>query len=153
MELTVEQIGNTLVLIAGIITSVTLIARSAGKGTQKMLEKALNDEIAPLVASQEQTEKKLDALKVQVDANTLMTSRVDLSNAIKESPKEHQAILHLAECYFLGLRGNSYLFYKFKQWAEQEQVDIGYIIENIDEKKGDLWLTKDNYSKSTGKIS
>ena len=127
-SLTLWDFFSWIGMIAGAITGCTVIYNFLVKQRQKSLDASLDKALKPILERQAALEGKIDAMATNQLQNDLETARVDLMQAIQHAPSEHQAILALGERYFLELQGDTWMSGVFRKWAEDENVDINYII-------------------------
>ena len=132
--ITIGEIFTNISLVAGVITGVGVILKFVTKLASKTLKNALNEALKPIIEKQTALESGVTGIQLQLKENNLATARVDLFQAITHTPTEHKAILELAEHYFIDLSGNSYMYNEFESWANSQKVDIGYILEKVEEK-------------------
>jgi len=132
-ELTLGQIVQALTFIAGGIGALTAILKVSAKAWRKFFTSEFKKALEPLSEAQAGLKTDLADLRSDLARNSLQTARIDLLQAIVHTPTEHEAIFELAENYFLKLGGNTNMLGKFKNWAEQEEVDIEYILKKISE--------------------
>lgn len=86
----------------------------------------------------ENTDKRVERLERQMEANNLQTARIDLRQAIQHSPDNIPAVLELARLYFINYHGNADLGrkflawfkkYKVQEWADAHGEDVANLIE------------------------
>lgn len=71
--------------------------------------------------------KELKDLKYsQGDTNTRIT-RMELLGLVRDDPDNTDAILQVAEYYFIELDGNAYAHAIFEKWAVEHGVAIGWL--------------------------
>lgn len=129
--LTLGEIAKWLALVAGIITSVTVIYRILYKIVSKAFTAALDKSLETIHSQQAELAKSLRAVRNELSQNNLQTARVDLNQAIEHAPHEHKAILDLAWHYFVELGGDTYMTGLFKEWATKENVDVSHILQHV----------------------
>ena len=71
--------------------------------------------------------KSLEELQKKSNMRDIEISKLQISNLIEHSPKDHRAIQDEMDRYFLILHGDSWVFDKVSKWAGQESVNIDYI--------------------------
>lgn len=64
--------------------------------------------------------------KAQIDTNTRV-SRMELLLLIRDDPSNVDAILQVAEYYFIELDGNAYAHAVFEKWAKEHGVATGWL--------------------------
>ena len=64
--------------------------------------------------------------KTQKDTNTRVT-RMELLSLIRDDPENVDAILQVAEYYFVELDGNAYAHSIFEKWATKHDVPYGWL--------------------------
>lgn len=64
--------------------------------------------------------------KAQIDTNTRVT-RMELLSLIRDDPNNVDAILQVAEYYFIELDGNAYAHAVFEKWAKEHGVATGWL--------------------------
>ena len=75
----------------------------------------------------DQIKKELASIRnVQNEIITRVT-RAELSDLIKDSPDNVDAILQVAEYYFIELDGNAYAHAMFEKWAKEHNVPIAWL--------------------------
>lgn len=57
----------------------------------------------------------------------LRVTRMELLNIIEKEPNNVDAILQVAEYYFIELNGNAYVHSIFENWAKQHNVSIAWM--------------------------
>lgn len=57
----------------------------------------------------------------------LRVTRMELLNVIEKEPSNIDAILQVAEYYFIELNGNAYVHSIFENWAKQHNVSIDWM--------------------------
>lgn len=57
----------------------------------------------------------------------LRVTRMELLSIIEKEPENTDAILQVAEYYFIELNGNAYVHSIFEDWAKQHNVSIGWM--------------------------
>lgn len=57
----------------------------------------------------------------------LRVTRMELLNIIEKEPDNLDAILQVAEYYFIELNGNAYVHSIFEKWAKQHKVSIDWM--------------------------
>lgn len=71
--------------------------------------------------------KELSAIQKSVDEMNIRVTRIELSNLIRDYPNNIDAILQVAEYYFIELDGNAYAHAVFEKWAIDHNVAIGWL--------------------------
>ncbi len=122
------EIGAWLLGAAATISGLYALLSRVGN---KVLGAALEKYLKPIMEHQEALGKQVRALRNELAQNNLQTARVDLNQAIEHTPHEHKAILDLAWHYFVELGGDTWMTGRFIEWADQEHVDITYILKYI----------------------
>ena len=64
--------------------------------------------------------------KAQIDTNTRVT-RMELLSLFRDDPNNVDAILQVAEYYFIELDGNAYAHAVFEKWAKEHGVATGWL--------------------------
>jgi len=59
--------------------------------------------------------------------NDVRVTRIELKGLIRDDPDNVDAILQVAETYFIELDGNAYAHAMFEQWATEHNVAIGWL--------------------------
>lgn len=72
-------------------------------------------------------EKKMDRVCTSQDNMNLRLTRMELTNLIKDNPNNIDAILQVAEYYFIELDGNAYAHALFEKWAIEHGVATGWL--------------------------
>ena len=72
-------------------------------------------------------EKKMDRVCMSQDNMNLRLTRMELTNLIQNNPNNIDAILQVAEYYFIELDGNAYAHALFEKWASEHGVAIGWL--------------------------
>ena len=72
-------------------------------------------------------EKRLGAIEKGQDDMNLRVSRMELAGLIRNNPDNVDAILQVAEYYFIDLRGNAYAHAMFEKWAIEHNVPVGWL--------------------------
>lgn len=71
--------------------------------------------------------KELAIMKKSQDDTNIRISRMELMSLIKNDPDNIDAILQVAEYYFIELDGNAYAHAVFEKWAVEHGVAIGWL--------------------------
>ena len=71
--------------------------------------------------------KELRELKKSQDGTNLRVTRMELIGLIRDDPENIDAILQVAEYYFIDLDGNAYAHAMFENWAIKHGVAIGWL--------------------------
>ena len=71
--------------------------------------------------------KDLDGIKSAQNDTNIRVTRMELTNLIQIDPENIDAILQVAEYYFIELDGNAYAHAMFEQWAINHNVAIGWL--------------------------
>lgn len=69
----------------------------------------------------------LDSIKSGQNDLNIRVTRMELTNLIKNDPDNLDAILQVAEYYFIELDGNAYAHAAFEEWANNHGVAIGWL--------------------------
>ena len=72
-------------------------------------------------------EKKVDKIGDNQESMNLRMTRMELTNLIKNDPNNIDAVLQVAEDYFITLNGNAYSHALFEKWAKERGVAIGWL--------------------------
>ena len=72
-------------------------------------------------------ERKVDRVSSSQDNMNLRLTRMELTNLVKDDPENVDAILQVAEYYFIELDGNAYAHAMFEKWAVEHGVAIGWL--------------------------
>lgn len=129
-------LDNLPALITAGLAVVTYINSHRQAKLIKTIENHVDVATSPLKKKIQQLEKQLQgiedttgAIRKELEENNLETARVDLMQAIEYAPKEHKAILDLADYYFGTLKGDTWMSGIFMEWSIKEKVDVSRIIE------------------------
>lgn len=71
--------------------------------------------------------RDLKALKTGQNTCNLRVTRMELVDLLRNDPDNKDAILQVAEFYFIELDGNAYAHAMFEKWAEEHGVAIGWL--------------------------
>lgn len=71
--------------------------------------------------------KELKEIKDGQKNTDIRITRMELMNLIKEDPDNVDAILQVAEYYFIELDGNAYAHAIFEKWAIEHGVATGWL--------------------------
>ena len=71
--------------------------------------------------------KELQGVKQCQDDINMRVTRMELMGLIRNNPDNIDAILQVAEYYFIELDGNAYAHAIFESWAENHGVAIGWL--------------------------
>lgn len=71
--------------------------------------------------------RDIKSLKDTQDQVILRVTRMELLNLIDKQPNNIDAILQVAEYYFIALNGNAYAHSMFEEWAKEHNVAIGWL--------------------------
>lgn len=87
-----------------------------------------------LVTRHDRKDKDLQDIKAQLKKiresqrqNDIRVTRIELKGLIRDDPDNIDAILQVAETYFIELDGNAYAHAMFEQWATEHNVAIGWL--------------------------
>lgn len=71
--------------------------------------------------------KELMSVKSTQEDTNLRVTRMELIGLIDKQPNNVDAILQVAEYYFVELNGNAYAHSLFEKWAKEHNVAIGWL--------------------------
>lgn len=71
--------------------------------------------------------KDLEQVKNSQEATSIRVTRMELTDLLRNDPENIDAILQVAECYFIELDGNAYAHSMFEKWAIEHGVAIGWL--------------------------
>lgn len=71
--------------------------------------------------------KELTTMKKCYEDTNTRVSRMELMGLIRDDPNNVDAILQVAEYYFIELDGNAYAHAVFEKWAKEHGVAIGWL--------------------------
>lgn len=71
--------------------------------------------------------KELNIIKDRQDDQALRVSRIELTTLIRDDPDNIDAIIQVAEEYFIVLAGNAYAHTMFEKWAIEHNVPYGWL--------------------------
>lgn len=71
--------------------------------------------------------KDLEQLRKSQESTAVRVTRMELTDLIRNDPENKDAILQVAECYFIELDGNAYAHAMFEKWAIEHGVAIGWL--------------------------
>ena len=71
--------------------------------------------------------KDLVIMKKSYEDTNIRVTRMELMGLIKDDPDNIDAILQVAEYYFIELDGNAYAHSVFEKWALKHGVAIGWL--------------------------
>lgn len=74
-----------------------------------------------------QIRKELESIKQGQDDTKTRVTRIELLGLIHNDPDNIDAILQVAEYYFIELDGNAYVHAIFEKWAVEHGVAIGWL--------------------------
>lgn len=69
----------------------------------------------------------LDSIKKSQIDTKIRVTRIELTNLIQNDPNNLDAILQVAEAYFIDMDGNAYVHAMFEKWAKAHGVAIGWL--------------------------
>lgn len=116
-------------MISTIVTLIVGLAGGAGLwGFIRFLIERKDDKADDL----KEIKTQLDLLATNAHARDLNISKITLSVLMWHSPEDHRAIISEGEHYFLELKGDSWMYNKFKKWSIDEGVNVDYILEAHD---------------------
>lgn len=72
-------------------------------------------------------QNELKGLKKSQDDTNARVTRMELMDLMRNDPDNIDAILQVAEYYFIELDGNAYLHAMFESWAVKHGVAIGWL--------------------------
>lgn len=79
--------------------------------------------------------KELIGIRNMQDNIIVRVTRGELKDLIRNDPTNIDAILQVAEYYFVQLGGNAYAHAMFEKWAHEQGVSIGWL-PTLSKKKG-----------------
>lgn len=71
--------------------------------------------------------KELATMKKCYEDTNIRVSRMELMGLIRDDPNNVDAILQVAEYYFIELDGNAYAHAVFEKWAKEHGVATGWL--------------------------
>ena len=71
--------------------------------------------------------KDLEGIKTSQEDTNLRVTRMELASLIQMDSENVDAILQVAEYYFIELDGNAYAHAMFEKWAKEHNVAIGWL--------------------------
>lgn len=71
--------------------------------------------------------RDLESIKAGQNDTNIRVTRMELTNLIQNDQENVDAILQVAEYYFIELDGNAYAHAMFEQWATEHNVAIGWL--------------------------
>lgn len=71
--------------------------------------------------------KELLTIKKVQDETIIRVTRGELGDLIRDNPTNVDAILQVAEYYFIELDGDAYAHAVFEKWANEHDVAIGWL--------------------------
>lgn len=71
--------------------------------------------------------RELNSIKNGQDGMNIRVTRMELTNLIQNDSENIDAILQVAEYYFIELDGNAYAHAMFESWATKHNVAIGWL--------------------------
>lgn len=74
-----------------------------------------------------QIKNELKSIKSVQDETILRVTRMELLHLLEKQPSNVDAILQVAEYYFIELEGNAYAHALFEKWAKAHKVAIGWL--------------------------
>lgn len=87
-----------------------------------------------LVTRHDRKDKDLQDIKAQLKKiresqrqNDIRVTRIELKGLIRDDPNNVDAILQVAEYYFIELGGNAYAHAAFEKWAKEHGVATGWL--------------------------
>lgn len=75
----------------------------------------------------EEIKRDLATMKRSYEDTNVRVTRMELMGLIKDDPDNIDAILQVAEYYFIELDGNAYAHAVFEKWAIEHGVAIGWL--------------------------
>ena len=75
----------------------------------------------------EEIKRDLATMKRSYEDTNVRVTRMELMGLIKDDPDNIDAILQVAEYYFIELDGNAYAHSVFEKWALKHGVAIGWL--------------------------
>lgn len=71
--------------------------------------------------------KELDCMKKSLNDTNIRVTRMELLRLMQSDPENIDAILQVAEYYFIELDGNAYVHAIFEKWAKEHGVATGWL--------------------------
>lgn len=71
--------------------------------------------------------RELDGIKKSLNDTNIRVTRMELLRLIQKDPDNLDAVLQVAEYYFIELDGNAYAHSVFEKWAVEHGVAIGWL--------------------------
>lgn len=75
----------------------------------------------------DEIKKELASIKKIQDETIIRVTRGELTDLVRDNPENIDAILQVAEYYFIELDGNAYAHSVFEKWATEHGVAIGWL--------------------------
>lgn len=86
--------------------------------------------------------REVSAIRKSQDDMAVRVSRMELISLIREDPDNADAILQVAEHYFIALDGNAYAHALFEKWAKAHDVPVGWLPKLREKEREKRWPTK-----------
>lgn len=85
-----------------------------------------------------QIKNEIQLIKGTQDQTNLRVTRMELLSLMDKQPNNIDAILQVAEYYFIELSGNAYAHSLFEKWALEHNVAIGWLpkLRKVQNEKG-----------------
>lgn len=71
--------------------------------------------------------REVSAIRKSQEDMAVRVSRMELINLIRDDSENVDAILQVAEHYFIELDGNAYAHAMFEKWAKAHDVPVGWL--------------------------
>lgn len=71
--------------------------------------------------------QELECIKASQDDTRTRVTRMELLSLMRDDSDNIDAILQVAEYYFIELDGNAYVHAIFEKWAKEHDVAIGWL--------------------------
>lgn len=71
--------------------------------------------------------KELSSIKKTQEQTIIRVTRGELKDLIRDDPGNINAILQVAEYYFIELDGNAYAHAIFEKWAKEHGISTGWL--------------------------
>lgn len=115
--MTIEQVIQLLIGGGAIAGAVELVIFFVKRHDSKKTEEK---------DFREYVKKEISDFKKGLFDSRLESTRHYLQWMMKDQPRNHDAILRIAERYFIDYDGNAEVFSDFVKWKNQEGVDISW---------------------------
>ena len=114
LNLTVKEIAGFLTALGVVVSSIVVCYNFIAERIESAIDQKVGAVNAELVAHHKVQDQQI--------------TRLDLSDLIRNQPRNKAAIEKLARYYFVDLDGDTWMTDFYSQWAEEYGGDISFVL-------------------------